>query len=242
MGDERMVLRTLVKAFAPGGWLVGALLVSIPAVQAAVPVKLAKPVVIAQERLDINGDRRFDQITIQMIAGQRYVDQNDWCGNGDKYEGIFQTVVHMAPSQTPPDSKGRRQRIPAKTVVQNLNRLYGDKARPEMFFRTGRWRLIFGNYTGTGAVTFNLGQFRSCQGAGYKVFKIQPDGKIVSLHPTGLGFWVLDFANSSLQLKPNGQGFCAKTFDSEVGTGQLPHVENRCYGWNTARLGFQVVN
>ncbi len=237
-----MVLRTFVKSFTSILWLTGGLLAAGEAARAAVPAKLARPVVIAQEQLDINGDRKSDSITIQMIAGQRYVDQNNWCGNGDKYEGIFQTVVRMAPSLAPPDAQGKQKRIPGRTIVQNLNRLYGDKVRPEMFFRAGPWRLIFGDYTRTGAVTFNLGQFRSCQGAGYKVFKIQRDGKIVSLHPTGLGFWVLDFANSSLQLQPNGQGFCARTFDSEVGTGQLPSVERRCYVWDPARLGFLVVS
>lgn len=228
------------------GLAVGLVLALTPiaaaAVPSAAPAKLARPVMIAQERLDVNGDRQPDSLTIQMIAGQRYVDQTDWCGNGDKYEGIFQTVVRIAPSRTAPDKKGKTKRIPGKTIVQNLNHLYGDKARPEMFFRAGRWRLIFGDYTRTGAITFNLGQFRSCQGAGYKVFKIQTDGKIVSLHPTGLGFWVSDFANSSVQLKLNAQGFCARTFDAEIGTGQLPGLENRCYAWNRSRLGFEVVN
>jgi hypothetical protein len=203
----------------------------------AAPPKLARPVPIAQEKLDINGDGKTDTLTIQMIAGRRYLDQNDWCGNGDKSEGIFQTVVRIAPSK---DAKGKR--IPGKTVVQSLNRLYGEKARPEMFFRSGNWRIIFGDYTRTGAVTFNLGQFRSCQGAGYKVFRIQPNGQIVSLHPTGLGFWVADFANSSVQLKPNESGFCVPTFDAEIDTGKLPGVENRCYAWNRNRLGFQLVN
>ncbi len=134
------------------------------------------PVVVSESRCDIDGDGSKEIIQIVLEKGRRYRDREPWCGNGEKWEGLFTIRV-----------------IKGASVIsrESLNRLLFAAEGEEMFFWTPGFTLVFRDYNGDGRIDFNLGQYGSCNGNLYRLFSIAPDGAVERLPvEDGEGFFV----------------------------------------------------
>ena len=139
---------------------------------------VVKPVVISESWLDIDNDGQKEKIEIILEDGERYEDIEEWCGNGEKWEGYFMIQV----------KKGD-----AVLSRQSLNKLMfpGEKDPEPLSFWTPEFSLVFKDYNMDGQNDFNLGQYGSCNGNYYRLFTISSDGAISSLPIKGVaGFFV----------------------------------------------------
>jgi hypothetical protein len=136
------------------------------------------PVVVSETWRDIDSDGHAERIEILMLEGKRYRDAEQWCGNGEKWEGRFAIRVR----------KGR-----SVLSDQSLNALMSaEPAQADpLFFWTPRFALTFADYRQAGGHDFNLGQYRSCNGNSYQLFTVASDGRIRRLPVQGAdGFFV----------------------------------------------------
>lgn len=187
----------------------------------SVPTQAEKPTIITQSFIDVNGDGQKDSVTIIMVSGKRYRDQ-DWCGAGDKYEGVFHIVVQIQGG---------------KTVEQNLNTLFDESLGNKMFFKSGDWQIQFDDYNRDGRVDFNIGQYGSCNGWVYKLFTIVPSGQIVPLEREERGHFVADSRNSTSKIYTNKIGFYYTYYDNTAGG-----LTTAYYVWDKTRKKFHRQN
>jgi bla regulator protein BlaR1 len=125
-------------------------------------------VIISESWYDINHDGQKEKVEILLEKGDRRADAEEWCGNGEKWEGYFTIQV----------KKG-------DTVLsrQSLNDLMFpfEKEHEPLSFWTPEFSLVFNDYNMDGQVDFNIGQYGSCNGNYYKLFTAKPDGTIFPL-------------------------------------------------------------
>jgi hypothetical protein len=121
---------------------------------------------ISESRFNRNHHDRDWKVEILLEQGERYVDNEPWCGNGEKWEGYFSIQVK------------RDNMVLSK---QSLNQLmFPDEKKPgPLSFWTPEFPLVFNDYNMDGQAEFNIGQYRSCNGNYYKIFTVKPDGVIV---------------------------------------------------------------
>lgn len=169
------------------------------------------PVRIARAPLDFDRDGVVDTLSLVMSVGRVYEDTAAWCGRGEKYEGDFAVRVSIADGPT------------------TARALDGYE-----FFRAGDSTLAFADYDGDGRLDFNLGQYANCNGWRYRLYGVEPSGRVRELPVTGNehGVPVSDFANSTKQLLPTGDGFVQCFYHTERG-----HLLRR-YRWDAAEGQF----
>jgi len=176
--------------------LIPASLLVLGATPLAAPAQEASTRVAAAVH-DFDRDGRPDTLALVMLEGRRYDDTTAWCGAGEKFEGRFALRVSFAGG----DSARR-------------------KLRDFAFFRAGDRRIVLGDYDGDGSADFNLGQYRSCNGWGYRLFTVEASGDIRRL-PVGDsgGGWlpVADFANSTRAIVPIDGGVRICFYDNRTG-------------------------
>jgi hypothetical protein len=128
--------------------------------------------IISSTKHDIDRDSTVERIEIVLDSGRKYDDSERWCGNGEKWEGIFSIRV-----------------LRGEDIIssQNLNALFhGGAAKDEsLFFWTPRFPLVMRDYNGDGRPDFNLGQYGSCNVTFFKLFTVGPDGVVARLPVKG---------------------------------------------------------
>lgn len=144
---------------------------------------------VAEAVRDFDGDGRGDTLALVMVEGRRYRDTTAWCGRGEKYEGEFILRVRMADG---------------RSTVRPLDL---DGAG---FFRAGDRRIVFDDYDGDGRLDFNLGQYASCVGSSYRLYTVDPSGRVRALLDPGRELMILAFRNSTDRVVPVAGGieFC----------------------------------
>lgn len=163
------------------------------------------PARIATARLDFDADGVADTLSLVMTAGRVYEDTVEWCGRGEKYEGAFAVRIALAGGST------------TERALDGYE-----------FFRAGDSTLAFADYDGDGRLDFNLGQYASCNGWRYRLYTVEPSGRVRELPVAGhaSGIPVSDFANSTRQLVPTDGGFGQCFYHTERG-----HLLRR-YRWD----------
>ena len=133
--------------------------------------------VISSTICDVDADGRAEILEVLLTSGRRYVDDQLWCGLGDKWEGQFAVRVR------------RGQRV---LSFDSLNELVG---REQLFFHAPQFELVLQDLNLDGEIDFNLGQYSGCNGNKYFLFTISAEGQIRRL---GSGaYYVFDHRNST---------------------------------------------
>jgi len=70
------------------------------AFEALTAKKADPPLVVAEAHRDFNGDGKPDTLTIALVEGRRYNDEELWCGSGWKDQGAFALTVSIAGGET----------------------------------------------------------------------------------------------------------------------------------------------
>jgi hypothetical protein len=167
-------------------------------------------VTITRATVDVDHDGIPETVSVQMISGRHYNDNNLWCGMGEKYEGSFAVVI---------DIHGRR----VETLLSPL--LGGDS----LWFPAQPWKLVMGDYNDDGQINFNLGQYADCNGWRYRLFSIRPTGVVEMV---SLDFRANDFAPSTSKITRVEKGFRVTDYDNSRGGNW-----ETTYRWNpTARM------
>ena len=133
-----------------------AFLFVLQAATAAPAAPASVPVSITPVRADIDADGDFEIVTLQLVSGTRFLDDEPSCASGDKYEGRFAIAV---------------TRFGQTTVTP----LEGDDAPGWLWATPFSFQLS--DYNHDGLVDFNLGVFDGCQGSLYHLFTITRDGR-----------------------------------------------------------------
>jgi len=179
-------------------------------------MKTGHPLIVSESRVDMDGDGLKEIIQIVLEKGRRYQDKTPWCGNGEKWEGMFTIRI----------IKGERV-----VTRQSLNALMNpDAPEEDLFFWTPRFSLSFADYNGDGMIDFNLGQYGSCNGNLYRLYTISTDGIITRLPVDGAeGFFI------SGQGKRNSSG-AIKTRDGKTSFAYYDNTFGKTvrayYQWN----------
>lgn len=176
---------------------------------------VAEAQTLTRSIVDINDNGEADTLSLEMTYGRHYVDEEAWCGNGEKYEGSFAFVV---------DFQGNR-------VTTSLDSLLGVDS---LWFHTGAWDLALADHNGDGEIEFNLGQYASCVGWNYWIFTIHASGRVEKVSEQ---FMVSDFVASTTKLNPAPSGFRAEQYDRMNGK----MVENT-FRWNGDTRLFEYVS
>ena len=123
-------------------------------------------ILISESRFDRNHHDRNWKIEILFEQGERYIDNEPWCGNGEKWEGYFSIQVK------------RDNKVLSRQSLNQLMFPHEKKPGPLSFW-TPEFSLVFNDYNMDGQTDFNIGQYGSCNGNYYKIFTVKPDGVIV---------------------------------------------------------------
>jgi hypothetical protein len=160
--------------------------------------------VVAKVVRDFNADGRPDALTIELVSGKRYVDEELWCGSGDKYEGEFAVVVTLAGG---------------KTVRHSLRELFGwdDSPTTTLFFPAKEWPIVLADYNHDGQLDFNLGQYGSCSGWSYRLMTVSTDGNVSTLGTPDGWLFLLDREPSTNQIRITTEGIAHTYNDNSVG-------------------------
>jgi hypothetical protein len=162
-------------------------------------------VTVASVMRDLNADGRPDSLTIELVSGRRYVDEERWCGAGEKYEGEFAVVVSLAGG---------------RTVWHDLRELFGwaDSPPTTLFFPAKPWSIVLDDYNRDGQVDFNLGQYGSCSGWSYRLLTVSTDGDVSSLGAFRDGWLFLsDQEPSTDRIRTTAEGISHSYYDNSVG-------------------------
>ena len=169
-------------------------------------MKTGHPIIVSESRVDIDGDGLKEIIQIVLEKGRRYRDKEPWCGNGEKWEGLF--TIRLV----------KNKRVLTR---QSLNALMIPEApEEELFFWLPRFTLVFEDYNDDGRVDFNLGQYSSCNGNLYRLFTIALDGTIERLPVAeGEGFFISKQGrrNSTRDLKVKDRMTSFSYYDNTLG-------------------------
>ena len=178
--------------------------------------------VVASAERDLNADGKRDRISIVMVSGRKYDDEDLWSGMGKKYEGKFDLCVKI--SGQPP-------------VHRNLNRLMYPEYEQEqpLFFWSAPWRIYFADYNHDGQIDFNLGQHGGSNGWDYRLFTVDPSGGVSELQMEhGETLMWPDRSNSTDQIHPTDGGFWYRHYD------QQRDWLKSTYAWSKAKGRFVI--
>jgi hypothetical protein len=123
--------------------------------------------IISSTKFHLPGHSRHATIDIVMTDGRNYSDDQEWCGQGEKWEGQFEFRVRI----------GRRLLSKA-----SVNKLYypKDPTMP-MSFWSPRFKLVMRDYNHDGLLDFNLGQYGACIYNEYRIFTVERNGVVREL-------------------------------------------------------------
>ena len=214
-----------MRLLGDGGACVGAALLAIVQAVLSAPLWGATPdhqahTTVAEALRDFDADGRPDTLAIELVSGKRYVDDDGWCGAGDKYEGEFAVVVKLAGG---------------RTIRHSLRELFGRNDSPStLFFPAKEWPIAFADYNRDGQVDFNLGQYGSCNGWSYRLMTVSTDGKVSSLGTSGEGWLFLsDREPSTTQIRITADGIAHTYYDNSVG-----HSWEVLFRWDSTQRVF----
>lgn len=180
----------------------------------AIELHAAPPICISTTHVDIDGDRKNETIEILLEDGRRFVDENLWCGMGEKWEGKF--TIRVRDGEVVLQS-------------QSLNELMDCE---NLWFRCPEFPLAIADYNADGRVDFNLGQYASCNHSFFQLFTVAAEGKIEPMR--GAAFYIFSHENSTedIIMDDGLVGFQYYTQDN-------PPVAIRWFAWNG--WGFEEV-
>jgi len=122
------------------------------------------PWVVADGKVDVDGDGVADSIQIETRDGCRVQDEEPCAGCGDRIEGHFVAVVRLS-----------RSRRSVSTPIALHPKISGTMWFWNRPYPSG---LSFGDYNGDGRADFNLGQFTNSVKWEYGLFTIHRDGRV----------------------------------------------------------------
>ncbi len=134
------------------------------------------PMTVSEVRADIDGDGNAEIITLQLISGRRFLDDEPSCASGEKFEGRFAVVVN---------------RLSRLTTTP----LDGDD--DPLWLWTTPFSFQLSDYNHDGLLDFNLGTYGTCRGWQYLLFTITRDGHVRRLPVTGGTLFNGDRANAT---------------------------------------------
>lgn len=170
-----------------------AFLFVLQAAAAAPAAPASVPVAITQVRADIDADGDFEIVTLQLVSGRRFLDEEPSCASGEKYEGRFAIEVNRF----------------GQTTVTLLE---GDDAPGWLWATPFSFQLS--DYNHDGLVDFNLGAFDGCRGSLYRLFTIARDGHVTRLPVATGGLFNGDRGNATF-FPLTAHGFRNSYFDPE---------------------------
>ncbi len=128
---------------------------------------------------DLNGDGVADRLSINLIRGREYVDEELWCGGSGttKIEGVFEICVEFT-SGTPVCTP-----LNPLLIDPNVYWQYGRRQldQPDLWFRAEPWTLELADYNHDGGPDFALGQYSGCRGWDYTMLTVEPNGTIARI-------------------------------------------------------------
>ena len=151
------------------------------------------PISITSVRADIDADGEFEIVTLQLVSGRRFLDDEPSCASGEKYEGRFAIAVN---------------RFGQSTVTP----LEGDDAPGWLW--AAPFSLQLSDYNHDGLVDFNLGTYGACRGWLYLLFTITPDGHVKRL-PVDAGLLFNGDRGNATFFPLTAHGFRNSYFDPE---------------------------
>ncbi len=173
--------------------LILTLLLALQAATAHPVASADAPITITSIRADIDADGEGDIVTLQLVSGRRYLDDEPSCASGEKYEGRFAIEV---------------RRLGQSTVTP----LEGDDA-PGWLWAVP-FSLQLSDYNHDGLVDFNLGTYGACRGWLYRLFTITRDGHVRHLPVDG--DWLFNGDRGNATFFPlTAKGFRNSYFDPE---------------------------
>jgi len=162
--------------------------------------------VVAGLAADFDGDGARETVELVMTAGSRVKDAEPWCGAGDKWQGRFELRVRrgrvvldrrsFAALFWPPDGRGEEAFFWAPLTIHAAD------------------------YNGDGRLEFNLGQYGSCNGNLYRLFGLDPRGRLRELPVAGGGAIFVSGAgkaNSTRVIRAQDGVIGAPAYDNTIG-------------------------
>ncbi|MBI5190661.1 MAG: hypothetical protein HZA22_08290 [Nitrospirae bacterium] len=119
--------------------------------------------IVSSSHYDIDGDGELERVDIYLASGRRYVDDTDWCGKGEKWEGEFHVRIT--------DNK--------KLLRDNPEPLHVE------FFWLPAFELRFADYNSDGNVDFNVTGYSGCNLREVYLYTIYPGGRVERLDVDG---------------------------------------------------------
>ncbi len=158
------------------------------------------PVVLGRAVQDFNGDGRNDVLSLVWMGGRRFVDEDLWCGAGEKYTGQFVFRVAFAGGAT----------VDTTFESLGLNDVFE-------FFRAWSdqpWPIVTADYNHDGRLDFNVGSYGSCINSAFCLFTVLPAGRVAPLRIEGANVLVLapPDENSTDAFELTAAGFCYEDY------------------------------
>ncbi|HZM04786.1 MAG TPA: hypothetical protein VFC44_17430 [Candidatus Saccharimonadales bacterium] len=135
------------------------------------------PITLGRTDYDFKpGQKMFLSLIWEEGKYTRYNEEDDWCGQGDKYSGKFIFRVELL------DALAGN-----KTVDTSLDSLYPDGGWVDFIFAdlTQPWDFRMADYNNDGQPDFNLANYGGCSHELCSLFTVTPSGKVEVLKIDG---------------------------------------------------------
>jgi hypothetical protein len=153
------------------------------------------PVTLGKVIYDFNHDGHDDTLSLIWIGGRHYMDDENWCGEGEKYTGQFIFHVELVNGRT------------VDTTFESLNVPF------DFFFASDKqpWPIFVADYNNDGQPDFNIISYGDCNSSAGCLFTVLPSGKVANLPIEGSDYFNInrddDAQHSINSLKLTGAGF-----------------------------------
>lgn len=158
--------------------------------QKPIEIRINKPIVISTSYYDIDGDGKKAVIEIILKKGKKIIENIEWCGGGERWEGDFIVQVR------------RGKKVLSRL---SLNANMGKFNRETLSFWAPKFTLVLRDYNGDGEIDFSLGQYGICEGNNFWLFTVRRNGKVEPLPIDGVVDWLFiqdpSHINSTDQIK-----------------------------------------
>jgi hypothetical protein len=128
------------------------------------------PVTLGQAFCDFDRDGTNDVLSLVWVSGKHYVDDEIWCGEGEKYSGKFIFRVQL--------SSGTTVDTPFDLLKVPFDFFFFSNHQP--------WPIFTADYNNDGQPDFNIISYGSCNRDACCLFTVLPSGKVEPLEIEGI--------------------------------------------------------
>ena len=176
------------------------------------------PVLLSWASYNFDRERSM-RLSFIWVEGKHFVDDQEWCGEGEKYTGKFIFRVELFDAQS-----GN------KTVDTSLDSLYPNGGSFDFISASAEqpWEIKMADYNNDGQLDFNLITYGACTMDACWLFTVNPSGKVEVLKIDGkedlLAINKLyDHSVPDFNLTPTG--FYYERFDRPEGASYLEFLD-----------------